>query len=186
MLFWGGTSWGFLEASDMRTRISILIAGLVLASGLAPAPAYHGSKCTLTGLPTVAGPVAQDAVNEGKIDRFKVKVPAGRQGFLHIQPLNGDADVSVCRSGRAHVCESTNTATIGDGCHVTEANDSTGLFTAPVWGWGPPLRPGTYRVDVLHCFSSRAPTGSCDYSPQDDGALDGLGPIQYLIFFVTN
>lgn len=172
----------------MRIRTGIVSASALLVLLLAPTQA--SAACLSAGGRTE---LAQDsltpgAVDNGEVDKYLLTVPGGTTGYLHLAMFNGDIDIEVCRnSNNATVCEGTNFALMGDGCHAPELNDPLEFNT-----WGNALAPGTYRLDVKHCFSSVEGPG-CDYLDNIQGtgvgvpgAHDAAPAVQYVLAFVTN
>lgn len=185
----------------MRRTFGIIISAAMIGAMFA-IPQSAGAVCTTRGAKAVANPsVTQGEVDNRQSDVYKVVVPKGQQGYIHAAFFTGDIDMTVCKVSTAKrtkvVCYSHNMAALGDGCHAQEASIP---LPEPVWNpdtylveWGPPLGPGTYRVTLKHCFSSRDGEG-CDYT--DDpvglgdpasapGALDDAPAIPYLLAFAT-
>ena len=170
----------------MRKFTAALCATAMVALLFAVSPA--AASCLGSGgRSDLATGVTPGDVDNGEVDKYKLTVPSGQLGYVAIQMFNGDIDIKVCtNNGNELVCEGTNFMGINDGCHVSELNDPSGLG---LYEWGNALPPGTYRLDVQHCFSSVEGPG-CDYLDQypgmEPGTHDDAPAVQYVIAFATN
>lgn len=177
----------------MRRTIGTIIA-VALMGAMFAVPTASVAACTTRGAKAMpADTPTQGDVDNGQTDAYKLVVPKGKQGMVHVAFLNGDIDISICKVSTARttkvVCYSHNMAAVGDGCHLGNEGsvpDAADIFTTDyLVQWGPPLGPGTYRMNVKHCFSSKDGEG-CDYADDitgEKGAADAAPPIAYVAFF---
>lgn len=167
----------------MRARAFVTLAALAAVASGVPVGAVHDfAGCGSAGATEIVlDELHMDEVDDGQVDRWWVTIPEGSQGFLHVQPLNGDVDIYACVSKADHVCVSHNAYPLGDGCHLEELSvPDNGVINPPAWG--PPLEGGRdYRILIQHCFSS-ADEGNCDYDPTGGGNLDAAPAVQYLLY----
>ena len=176
--------------STRRIAAAVAAAALALAGLGGTSSAFHKGRCTVAGATgTEANSVTPSQVEDGKITRHKLVVPKGSVGLFHVRPTYGDLDIMVCKKGkRGHVYYGHNM--FDDGMHAPDANVPcpAGLCTGDnLYEWGPPLKPGTYRLDIKACCSSKDGDG-CDYSGDiagQPGAFDPIPAIPYLLMFAT-
>lgn len=163
-----------------------MLAGALMGSASA------ASKCGTSTNKLVAPSNTVGSVNDGKRVTYKLVVPKGVSGYVNVQMLNGDLDLSVCKASTGtRVCDSHNQSPVPDGCHVGGGIPNPFDDAGYLFGWGSPLPAGTYYATITACWSSKDPDG-CDYAdPLGDGsgspgALDPLPPVQFVITWVTN
>ena len=174
-----------------RTLASVSALAAMILTFSIPQIASANDCASGSGPELAPGSITPGSVDDGQTSKYKLTVPSGQSGFLHMHMSHGDVDIRVCKSG-VEVCYSHNTVLLGDGCALADANVQ--LPATPVTNegslttWGVPLGAGTYRLDVIHCFSSKDGDG-CDYADDlagEPGALDAAPAIQFVVAFATD
>jgi hypothetical protein len=165
----------------MRMRLAGTLAPVIALAVLA-APNEAVAACGFADVPTVSKKMANangtiDAVDQGKVDRYTLKLSKGEHYLTVWSP--GDIDLIVCKRVRhswRQVCYSHNSAAVPDGCLAEDSEDAL-----VVQGVGPFLvGPGKFRILLRQCTNT-----ACGYPALPDPAPhDAPVPLPYLLSLV--